>query len=262
VFLLLFFAWKNCIEAVFTLSSQLAVVNFATLGAYCLEVLLFCLSEYKNERQQIITDRRSVWQIYLHEHCLKDFIAIVLIVLQSVEVAERLDTYALFLLLRIGSTYLTFDRMLELVSKLENRLAVSTNAETMIAMIKLLFKIFMFLHFLSIFLNLMAELEVEFGQYDTWISQHSHSLNGDYDRYIVGWYWGATILSTVGFGDISPNSTSSPMQIISKDSSSPLSKCFAAWPSAILSMSSVPCSVFEPRETKSMRRKHELSIVT
>ena len=117
MFLLLFFAWKNCIEAVFTLSSQLAVVNFATLGAYCLEVLLFCLSEYKNERQQIITDRRSVWQIYLHEHCLKDFIAIVLIVLQSVEVAERLDTYALFLLLRIGSTYLTFDRMLELVSK-------------------------------------------------------------------------------------------------------------------------------------------------
>lgn len=66
----------------------------------------------------------------------------------------------------------------------------------------------MFLHFLSMFLNLMADVEIRLGQYDTWVSHHSHSLSGDYDRYIVGWYWGATILSTVGFGDISPNSIS------------------------------------------------------
>lgn len=27
------------------------------------------------------------------------------------------------------------------------------------------------------------------------------------DKYIIAWYWGATILSTVGFGEIVPKST-------------------------------------------------------
>jgi hypothetical protein len=54
-------------------------------------------------------------------------------------------------------------------------------------------------HILSILLNLMASLNNETNWYDKigiadapWIS-----------RYIWGYYWGTTIMLTVGFGDVS-----------------------------------------------------------
>jgi hypothetical protein len=60
----------------------------------------------------------------------------------------------------------------------------------------------MFLHFVSILLNLIAIIEMNHGYHTTWLTSESNNLqyDGNFEKYIIGWYWSATILSTVGFG--------------------------------------------------------------
>jgi hypothetical protein len=60
------------------------------------------------------------------------------------------------------------------------------------------------------------------------------------ERYVVGAYWGATILSSVGFGDIIPASSYSFIQTTSRDFSLLSCRSFAAWASVISSMLSAP----------------------
>jgi hypothetical protein len=108
----------------------------------------------------------------------------------------------------------------------ENLLCVSNQAEISIAIFKLLFKVVLFLHFLSIALNLLAEVESSYVS-ETWLTDNNLSYSSNFEKYIIGWYWGATILSTVGFGDITPKSKRVPIQTTIKDSSYRLCRSFA-----------------------------------
>lgn len=56
-------------------------------------------------------------------------------------------------------------------------------------------------HFLSICLNLMAGIDPGHSWYQKINIENTHWLI----RYIWGYYWGTTIMLTVGFGDISAN---------------------------------------------------------
>ena len=69
-----------------------------------------------------------------------------------------------------------------------------------------MFQIFIFLHFLSVVLNLMVRVEHSKGRFDTWLDNSGMDHDSNFDQYIIGWYWGASILSTVGFGEIVPAS--------------------------------------------------------
>ena len=104
----------------------------------------------------------------------------------------------------------------------------------MIAMVKLLFRIFILLHFLSLLLNVLANVETSLGQTKTWLSDNSFQVESNLERYVVGWYWGATILSSVGFGDITPSSILLFIQTISNVSLFPLSRYSAVSVSDIL----------------------------
>jgi hypothetical protein len=68
------------------------------------------------------------------------------------------------------------------------------------AIAKLMFKVFIFLHFLSISLNSFAMIEKKYQIHPTWRDSIQLTTYSNIDAYIIGWYWGATILSTVGFG--------------------------------------------------------------
>ena len=68
------------------------------------------------------------------------------------------------------------------------------------ALLKLLFKLFLFLHLLSNLLNLMATIEKSFNIPVVWLDNSNISYGSNFDKYILGFYWGATIFSTVGFG--------------------------------------------------------------
>ena len=57
-------------------------------------------------------------------------------------------------------------------------------------------------HILSIVLNLMGSMQ--FDGAGSWYVQKNINENSDWVvKYIWGYYWGSTIMLTVGFGDIS-----------------------------------------------------------
>lgn len=92
-------------------------------------------------------------------------------------------------------------------SKIEDLLSVSIQAEMTIAILKLFFKVVLFLHVLSIAFNFLASVEEKFGVEHIWILDNNLEAETSFDKYIIAWYWAATILSTVGFGEITPKST-------------------------------------------------------
>ena len=131
---------------------------------------------------------------------------LILIIVQVSQVDEYLSSAWVPQALRIMVVLLLVQRLKESAGGIEETIALATNAETMMAMLKLLFKILVLIHILSLVLNLMAEAESYWGQPITWLSANNFDVGSQFERYVAGWYWGATILSSVGFGDITPSS--------------------------------------------------------
>jgi hypothetical protein len=69
--------------------------------------------------------------------------------------------------------------------------------------VQLAFKIFTFVHFLSLFLNGMSKIQ---NSDQTWIQSNGLQDSSPFELYIHGYYWASTVMATVGFGDITPGS--------------------------------------------------------
>lgn len=87
---------------------------------------------------------------------------------------------------------------------MQNLLVISMQSEIINSLLKLVFKILVFLHCLSMMLNLLVSVEHYFNIENTWLSNENLSYSSNIEKYVIGWYWGSTILSTVGFGEIIP----------------------------------------------------------
>lgn len=57
---------------------------------------------------------------------------------------------------------------------------------------------------MSLFLSLFAHVEKSSGIKVTWIEHNGFAGSENYKIYVYAWYWSCTIVSTVGFGDITP----------------------------------------------------------
>ena len=81
-------------------------------------------------------------------------------------------------------------------------LYIKTNEqEQYYGLIKVLLINFIIGHFLSICLNLMAGINPQ----ESWYAKINIADQHWIIRYVWGYYWGTTIMLTVGFGDISAN---------------------------------------------------------
>ncbi len=118
-----------------------------------------------------------------------------------------LDNYdtktPLFMILRVLSllSYLEFSSTCD---KVESLFVSFMQSEATNSLLKLLFKLLLFLHMLSMVLNLMASIESSFNIDNHWLNNQNLTYSSSLEKYIIGWYWGSTILSTVGFGEIIP----------------------------------------------------------
>lgn len=65
-------------------------------------------------------------------------------------------------------------------------------------------KLLFFIHSLSLLFNGVRRLEKAHGINITWVEHSELPYTSESDLYLYGWYWGSTILTTVGFGDITP----------------------------------------------------------
>ncbi len=97
-------------------------------------------------------------------------------------------------------------------------------------------KICLILHTLTLIFTVFSKAEKTFNINYTWLESNNLQITSDLQQYIVGWYWGATILSTVGFGDITPASKTILIQITIKGDLYLLSKSLVAYASDFLSI--------------------------
>ena len=86
------------------------------------------------------------------------------------------------------------------MKKIEDSYAVSTAIESSIGIAKLVLKILVLLHFLSLFLNAIGQIEQSNGVSQSWIEENNLIGSSPFEMYIHGYYWSSTIMSTVGFG--------------------------------------------------------------
>jgi len=178
-------------------------MNGLALASYILHILLQQLTEIKNEKSELITSLHEIRQIYRKDKLLKDLVSITVLALQITPLDNHDSSAIFFIAIRLLSL-LAYLEMSETCEKVEQTITLSILGETIISFLKLLYKVFVFLHCISLILNWVVTLEHFYGIQTTWLSNPNLSYSSEFEKYVLGWYWGATILSTVGFGDIIP----------------------------------------------------------
>ena len=83
--------------------------------------------------------------------------------------------------------------------KLENIFIDNFYKEQYWGLIKVFMLNFGFAHFLAVALVAMARIDPE----NNWITQKEWNTSPWYEIYVWAYYWGTTIMLTVGFGDLS-----------------------------------------------------------
>jgi hypothetical protein len=116
--MLVMFAWKNSYEIVFSELPDYSLIDSVTLALYVLYGIVFQLTEYKNEKHELVSDRSVVTQLYLQDNLLKDAVVVLMIVLQIIGVDAMLSSFALYVILRLVAGLLAYQRLRELISKL------------------------------------------------------------------------------------------------------------------------------------------------
>lgn len=71
-------------------------------------------------------------------------------------------------------------------------------------LIQLIFLISSVCHIFSLFWHGLALLEINFGKQDTWLHAYDLVDANIYERYIISFYYLATTMITVGYGDFTP----------------------------------------------------------
>lgn len=138
----------------------------------------------------------------MSQKIVKDSISVLVIMLQLTPIDNE-ETKPIFMILRVFSL-LSYFELSSTCDKVESLFVSYMHSETINSLLKLMFKLFLFLHLLSMALNFMVTIENAFNVYDTWLNNENLSYSSPIEKYVIGWYWGSTILSTVGFGEIIP----------------------------------------------------------
>lgn len=95
-------------------------------------------------------------------------------------------------------TVLKLREVLSKIEVLENLYITSFYREQYWGLLGVLLLNFTAAHILSLSLNAMSFLNSE----SNWLTAHGLNTAPWYERYVWGYYWGTTIMLTVGFGDL------------------------------------------------------------
>ena len=187
-------------------------LRFYMLVLFTVEIIvnLFVMppSTFKEEFKM---DHKSVMIHYFKNNFFYDFIS--LLSLTILEIVHRsyplLYLFKLLAILKLGTVF-------RVIKKLEVTFVSTPESESYIGIIKLILKILSFVHLLSLTLNMIHQVEIQQGILETWLHRYGMAGSSAFSMYLCGWYWGATILTTVGFGDIVPASTPASIQTLTK----------------------------------------------
>ena len=162
-------------------------------------------TEMKDEKMGLIKIKTKIRESYLEGQFVYDVLAMVGLVLILTPLDEMFqEVYycaRILLLCLLKQNENNFEIII-------NRINMNREMESAVYIVKLGMKVLKFLHVLSLVLIAFSFMEKGLGVEKTWVESNGFGGARNYELYIYAWYWGCTIMSTVGFGDINPTSGS------------------------------------------------------
>ena len=197
--------WKTTFELVLGNLFEIDIIEYIGLMA-CFMLMFFNLySELKNEKLVLISDKRKLKETYKEELLIWDILAIIGYIIKITPLDHLfVEAYYICRILLLVLMVQTSDTL----RKIEGKITVRRESESALKIVKLILTVLKFLHVLSLVLIAFSFMEKGLGVEKTWVESNGFGGARNYELYIYAWYWGCTIMSTVGFGDINPTSGS------------------------------------------------------
>lgn len=166
--------------------------QIVTCVLYLLDVVLnFVLQRYENGKK--LTKLSEIYHHYVSHEFLVDLLSILLFpVSAAIPNTSANIVICLIYVVKMVNCLRKFE-------KFEYLLITSNEKEQYYGLFKVFLMNFVIGHFLSVFLNLMGNLDMQIN----WHIKLGISNSPWFIKYIWGYYWGTNIMLTVGFGDIS-----------------------------------------------------------
>ena len=172
--------------------------NFEKLSGiiFSFEVLLNFNTSYYS-KGEIISDRYKIAKNYLKVNFFLDFITTFPLLISLI---YDLKILQLFFIIRII-------KMRKIMKKLESYLELINTSKAIYDLINLFFIVFYIAHICSCIWNYLAIIEISYGFSQTWIHYLKIQDLPWFDKYISGLYFSFVTMTTVGYGDIIPQTT-------------------------------------------------------
>ena len=145
---------------------SIEVIGMAT----CFVLAFFNLnSEMKNEKMALVTDKLKIRNSYKNNILFYDIMVLLGFIIKITPLDENFElaffvsrALLLFLVVHIYDVW----------SKIEEKLSLSRESESVLIIFKLIMKILIFLHFNSLLLNSFAKFERYVGIKNTWVEHN------------------------------------------------------------------------------------------
>ncbi|EWS74946.1 cation channel family protein (macronuclear) [Tetrahymena thermophila SB210] len=165
--------------------------------------ILFTFNTGLVEKGNVIFDRKKVAITYLKKYFIMDQIALLPLFLFYLDIQlEGLYSWIVYFLILMKLFVLS-----DTFTRLTYYLSYQKNMENIVDLVKLVFIIACVCHIFCLFWHGIAIYEINQGSNTTWLQYRGIQDADIFTRYVQSFYYLAVTMITVGYGDITPQTT-------------------------------------------------------
>ena len=165
---------------------------------FAMDIVVSLNSEYKTEAGKILNSKREIYKHYVQDNYKKDIVILFPFFLLIKDQNSGLRIVKMLRVLKISKFFSTFSKLFEHSTVLNSYQAVTRLITGMVTVI-------IMTHLVAC-LWFIAARTYNFAP-ETWVYRNNLLDISDSDFYLSGFYWACTVLTTVGYGDITPFTT-------------------------------------------------------
>ncbi|CAD8057761.1 unnamed protein product [Paramecium sonneborni] len=173
------------------------ILNYLPVYVYLMEIALTFLTGYY-EHGVLIMDQKQVAKHYFQKSFLYDLLNLLPLLVSAYYVQSNWLEFSV--LIKIKTLKFLSDQM-------EEVFGLRTNYQTLIDVLRLMIQFIFLSHFFGCLWHYLGILQEDYGIKNTWINAQELGDVSWQIRYINSIYWSSITTLTIGYGDITPQSS-------------------------------------------------------